>query len=150
MISVSGRGEGCLVVLTMTSGRQVKSLILILNVIASCWNGYQKEPGYIKKNFKVDKKYQGKRVQFHFQGVDFEAKFYLNGIYLGEHKGMFTPVVFEVSNQLNYEGDNLLVIVINRAPDEEPQVSKTRYVRNHKSRMTYWWDFCPRMIHLGI
>ncbi|WP_312876139.1 hypothetical protein [Paenibacillus alginolyticus] len=40
--------------------------------------------------------------------------------------------------------------MIEKAPDEQPQVSKTSYVREHKSRMTYWWDFCPRMIHQGI
>ncbi|WP_123040254.1 glycoside hydrolase family 2 protein [Cohnella candidum] len=103
-----------------------------------------------KKWFHADEKLKGRRIQLHFKGVDYEARFYLNGKPLGTHAGMYTPAVFEVSGELLYGQDNLLAVVIEKAPDEQPQVSKTSYVRTHKSRMTYWWDFCPRMIHQGI
>ncbi len=63
---------------------------------------------------------------------------------------MFLPTAFDVTGTIDFDGDNVFAVVIERAPDEQPQVSKTRYVRTHKSRMTYWWDFCPRMIHQGI
>jgi beta-mannosidase len=103
-----------------------------------------------KRTFHVDEKLRGRRVQLHFKGVDYEARFFLNGKLLGTHASMFTPAIFEVSGDLLYGRDNLLAVVIEKAPDEQPQVSKTSYVRTHKSRMTYWWDFCPRMIHQGI
>ena len=63
---------------------------------------------------------------------------------------MFTPVVFEVTDKLIYDGENLLAVVIEAAPFEEPQVGRTSRVRSLKSRMNYWWDFCPRIVHLGI
>ncbi|MDQ0889495.1 beta-mannosidase [Paenibacillus sp. V4I9] len=103
-----------------------------------------------KKSFDIDASLFGQRVQLHFKGVDFEAQFFLNGTQIGHHKGMFTAAVFDVTDTLHYGGSNLLSVVIEKAPDEQPQVSKTSYVREHKSRMTYWWDFCPRMIHQGI
>ncbi|SDO39236.1 beta-mannosidase [Paenibacillus sp. yr247] len=103
-----------------------------------------------KKSFDVDASLLGQSVQLHFKGVDFEAQFFLNGTKIGHHKGMFTAAVFDVTDTLHYGGTNLLSVVIEKAPDEQPQVSKTSYVREHKSRMTYWWDFCPRMIHQGI
>lgn len=103
-----------------------------------------------KKTFFVDPAYRGRRVRLTFKGIDYEATIFLNGKRLGHHKGMFVPAQFEVSGELKYGEENLLVVVIEPAPDEQPQVSKTSRVTTHKSRMTYWWDFCPRMIHIGI
>ncbi|WP_274650805.1 glycoside hydrolase family 2 protein [Paenibacillus humicola] len=103
-----------------------------------------------RKTFSVPESLRGRRVKLQFKGVDYAAQFFLNGVKLGEHEGMYTPAEFEVADLLLYGGDNLLAVVIGKAPDEQPQVSKTEYVRTHKSRMTYGWDFCPRMIHQGI
>jgi beta-mannosidase len=103
-----------------------------------------------KKPFTVGVEHRGKRVQLCFKGIDYEAHVFLNGNRIGSHSGMYTPAVFDISDEVRCGEENLLSVVIERAPDEQPQVSKTRYVKTHKSRMTYWWDFCPRMIHIGI
>ncbi len=103
-----------------------------------------------KKTFFAPEHLRGQRVRLCFEGVDYAAEFFLNGQSLGQHQGMYTPAIFEVSDQLVYGAENLLVVVIEPAPPEQPQVSRTSRVRTHKSRMTYWWDFCPRMIHVGI
>ncbi len=103
-----------------------------------------------KKTFFIPDYLRGSRIQLRFEGVDYEAQFFLNGERLGDQRGMFTPAMFEVGDVLHYDADNLIAIVIEPAPHEQPQVSRTSRVRTHKSRMTYWWDFCPRMIHVGI
>lgn len=103
-----------------------------------------------KKPFVAAESWRGQRIQLHFEGVDYEAQFYLNGEWLGQHSSMFTPAVFEVSERLHYGGENLLCVVIEAAPPEQPQVGRTSRVRSHKSRMPYWWDFCPRLVQLGL
>ncbi|MBX3062722.1 MAG: hypothetical protein KF726_07090 [Anaerolineae bacterium] len=103
-----------------------------------------------KRNFSVGTDFRGKYCWLRFEGIDYEAEFFLNGVTLGTHRGMYTPAEFEVSTHLNYEGDNLLVVVISHAPDEMPQVGRTSRTRTHKSRMGYWWDFCPRFVQIGI
>lgn len=103
-----------------------------------------------KKTFAVSGDLRGKRLQLRFEGVDYEAEFFLNGQSLGRHVGMYTPAIFEVTDKLSYGADNLIAVVIEPAPHEQPQVGRTSKVRTHKSRMTYWWDFCPRLVHLGI
>ncbi len=103
-----------------------------------------------KKSFAADPAWRGQTVALRFEGVDYSAQFFLNGKPLGAHRGMYTPVSFDITDLVSYDGENLVAVVIDRAPDEEPQVSKTSYVDTHKSRMTYWWDFCPRMPHIGI
>ena len=103
-----------------------------------------------KKTFVVGEEMEGQRVPLHFEGVDYQAEFFLNGESLGVHTGMFTPAIFEVSDKLQYGSENLLAVVIQAAPWEEPQVGRTSRVRTFKTRMNYWWDFCPRLVHLGI
>jgi beta-mannosidase len=63
---------------------------------------------------------------------------------------MYTPAVFEVGDRLLYGQENLVAVVLDPAPFEQPQVGYTSKVRTHKARMNYWWDFCPRMLHQGI
>jgi beta-mannosidase len=103
-----------------------------------------------KRTFSADPTLRGKRVDLVFEGVDYSARFYLNGELLGQHTGMFLPAVFPVGDRLNYEGENLLVVVIDPAPFEQPQIGYTSRVYTQKTRMNYWWDFCPRMVHVGI
>ncbi|MBN2471631.1 MAG: hypothetical protein JXN59_12995, partial [Anaerolineae bacterium] len=103
-----------------------------------------------RKTFQADAGLAGRRVQLCFEGVDYASEFFLNGESLGQHAGMFTPARFEVGDLLRCGEENTLAVVIEPSPHEQPQVSRTSKVRTHKSRMTYWWDFCPRMIHIGI
>ncbi len=103
-----------------------------------------------KRTFAVPASFRGRRLQLHFAGIDYAAQVFLNGVFLGTHEGMFTPVAFDVSDVVDQEGENTLAVVLDPAPVEQPQVGRTSLVRSHKSRMTYWWDFCPRLVHLGI
>lgn len=103
-----------------------------------------------RKEFETPKGWEGRHVELCFEGIDYEAEIFLNGSSLGRHRGMYTPCRFDVTGQLKKDGKNLLAVVLEPAPFEQPQVGKTSLVHTHKSRMTYWWDFCPRMVHQGI
>lgn len=103
-----------------------------------------------KKEFTVPKKARGKRIELCFAGIDYEAEIFLNGESLGKQCGMFVPWKARIEEKLKFGEKNLLAAVIEPAPFEQPQVGKTALVHTHKSRMTYWWDFCPRLVHQGI
>lgn len=103
-----------------------------------------------RKRFAVPADLAGRRVTLRFDGVDYTAQFFLNGEKLGEHASMYTPAEFDVSATLHYGAENMIAVALEPAPVEQPQIGRTSQVRTHKSRMTCWWDFCPRMVHLGI
>jgi beta-mannosidase len=103
-----------------------------------------------KKQFRVDEQMRGKQVRLVFDGVDYAARYFLNGENIGSSQGMFLPVRFDISERLKYGQDNHLCVVIDPAPFEQPQIGYTSKVYTQKTRMNYWWDFCPRMVHLGI
>lgn len=103
-----------------------------------------------RKSFMASENWSGKKISLCFEGIDYEGEIFLNGVSLGHHKGMYIPWKADVTKHLLIGKENLLAVVIEPAPMEQPQVGKTSLVYTHKSRMTYWWDFCPRMIHQGI
>jgi beta-mannosidase len=103
-----------------------------------------------RKCFSTPANISGKRVTLCFDGIDYSSEIYLNGIHIGRQEGQFIPFIVDITNILLPDHDNLLAVVIDPAPMEQPQVGKTSLVRTHKTRMNYWWDFCPRMIHQGI
>jgi len=92
----------------------------------------------------------GTRTWLRFDGVDFGAQVFLDGEPIGRHEGMFTPFEVEVGDRLRAGAEHELAVVVEPAPDTEPQTGRTSRVQVHKSRMTYGWDFCPRIIHQGI
>lgn len=47
-----------------------------------------------KVQFSVPGEFRGKRLKLIFKGVDYFSYYFLNGIYLGMHEGMFTSVPF--------------------------------------------------------
>jgi len=53
-----------------------------------------------------------------FWGVDYYARVWLNGTYLGRHEGYFQPFEFDVSQVL--QAENELLVEVN-SPKEEPQ-----------------------------
>lgn len=103
-----------------------------------------------RKTFFVDAGNEGRSARLHLRGIDYRAHIYLNGTLLGIHESMFTPAVYEVASHLRYGADNLLTVVLDPAPPSESQMGRTSKVGHTKTRMNYWWDFTPRMVHLGI
>jgi beta-mannosidase len=102
------------------------------------------------RSFAADPAWRGRRARLRFEGVDYTARFVLNGVGLGVHESMFTPACFEVEELLRYDTPNELLVLLAPAPQEQDQMGRTSLVRSRKSRMGYWWDFCPRLVHLGL
>ncbi|MFC3798934.1 glycoside hydrolase family 2 protein [Cohnella sp. GCM10012308] len=103
-----------------------------------------------RTSFVADEAWRGKRVRLVLEGVDYSARVLLNGEGLGAHAGMFTPGVFELSDALRYGEENKLVVVLEKSPDGVAQLGHTDRVDHLKSRFGYRWDFCPRLVHVGL
>src|SRR5207302_11235216 len=57
---------------------------------------------------------------------------------------------FDVTERLRLGGPNRLLVVVERAPDEQGQIGWTSRVRHWKPRFAYGWDWCTRLVPLGI
>lgn len=93
---------------------------------------------------------QNRRIHLIFKGVDYKAHFYLNGKKLGEHEGMYEPVIFDITDEAELDGINKLEVILENAPEEMGQIGYTSRTTTQKSRFNYKWDFSTRMVNIGI
>ena len=66
--------------------------------------------GWYEKKFTQEELSAGKHLYLCFGAVDFQARVWLNGVYIGEHEGGFTPFEFDVTQVMNQGGLNRLTV----------------------------------------
>jgi beta-galactosidase len=66
--------------------------------------------GWYRKHFTVAGKDSGRRFQVQFDGVFRDAQFWLNGFYLGNNKSGYVGVEYDITDYINYDKDNVLVV----------------------------------------
>jgi|Deesub1362A_J573_1020465.scaffolds.fasta_scaffold02403_7 beta-mannosidase len=86
----------------------------------------------------------GREYWLRFHGVDYFARVWLNGVYLGEHEGYFQPFEFRVTGILRPQGNELLVRVDSpREPPGEVWPDRKRLIKgvlNHHDCRPGAWD----------
>lgn len=65
---------------------------------------------WYKRVFDVPDKWKDKRIILHFGAVDYIAKVWINGIYVGEHVGGHTPFTFDVTDVISLNDTNAIVL----------------------------------------
>lgn len=84
-----------------------------------------------------------------FEGIDYKARIFLNGQLCGESENMFVPLVIPLQG-IARAGKNDLRVVLEGAPEENAQIGYSSRTHTQKSRFNYKWDFCTRLVHLGL
>ncbi len=65
---------------------------------------------WYRRGFRIPSRWQGKRVLLHFEAVDWYAKVWVNGQLVGEHRGGYDPFWFDISEYVDYAGENELIV----------------------------------------
>jgi beta-mannosidase len=71
---------------------------------------------WFQRSFAVPPQMKGRRISLRFRAVDYIARVWLNGIYLGRHEGYFNPFEFDVTDALT-TADNCLVVEVDSPRD---------------------------------
>ena len=82
------------------------------------WYGW----GCYRKKFSIDHSLKDKKVFVEFDGVQKYSKVFLNGIYLGDHKGGFTRFYFDLTEKINWGGKNVLTVIVSNRRNDEHQI----------------------------
>lgn len=64
---------------------------------------------WYRRNLEIPAAWQGKRVRLHFGAADYDTKVWLDGEPKGEHRGGYTPFVFELTGKVKPGGSVLVV-----------------------------------------
>jgi beta-mannosidase len=92
----------------------------------------------------------GRWLELQFDGIDYRGHVFLNGEKLGEHAGTMRRTRFDVTGRVSSDGPNRLLVVVEHAPEEQGQIGWTSRVRHWKPRFAYDWDWCTRLVPLGL
>ena len=76
-------------------------------------SGFYRGPVWYRKQLFIDKSQEGRRAVIYFEGANQEVRFYLNGQFVGEHKGGYTRFCFDITSHLRYGQENLFAIYVN-------------------------------------
>ena len=94
----------------------------IRNVSASdnpyWWNGW----GWYRKRIVIGREYEGRRIRFEFDGVQKYSKIYLNGRYLGDHKGGFTSFYMDATDAVKFGQENVLVVAVHNSLNDRNRI----------------------------
>jgi beta-galactosidase len=83
---------------------------------ASGCTNYQGEVWY-RKHFTPGAALKGKKLFLHFEAIMGKSKVFVNGKLLTEHFGGYLPVIADVTDALNWEGDNVIAVWSDNSDD---------------------------------
>lgn len=78
------------------------------------WDGW----GWYRKHFSISPEETGRRVFVEFDGVQKYCKVWVNGKLMGEHKGGYTGFCFDITEAIQWGGDNVLAVAVNNQQDD--------------------------------
>lgn len=83
---------------------------------------YVRGDGWYRKVFQLDAGLGAKQYYLEFDGANTVTDVWLNGVFVGQHRGGYAKFRFDVSTALNFEGPNVLAVRVNNAfnPDIPP------------------------------
>lgn len=65
-----------------------------------------------RRQLKIPARHAGKNVHIDFEGVMAYAQVYVNGRFVGEHKGGYTPFSFDLTDYLDFNQTNMLAVMV--------------------------------------
>ena len=100
--------------------------ILVPFAVESALSGVGRRVGdenelWYERTFSVPSSWKGKDVLLHFGAVDWKTDVWVNGYYVGEHKGGFDPFTFNVTPYLKNGGLQSLRVKVYDATDQSFQ-----------------------------
>ncbi|GLX66046.1 glycoside hydrolase family 2 protein [Paenibacillus glycanilyticus] len=74
---------------------------------------------------------EGSKVLLHFQAVDYEAKVWVNGTYVGSHQGGYAAFKFDITPYIAFGGENQLTVKVEDSQDATQPRGKQRWVKDN-------------------
>lgn len=78
---------------------------------------------WYRRHFKLDNSFRGQRIVVEFEGAMTVAEVFLNEKRIGEHKGGYTAFTVDLTEHINWDGDNVLAVRLDSTnrPDVPPE-----------------------------
>ncbi len=64
---------------------------------------------WYRRTFRVPGEWRNRRIVLRFEAVNYRARVWLNGQFLGEHRDGFLPFEFEIAEKVTWDEENTWV-----------------------------------------
>jgi len=104
-------------------GKELEGSILVPFPIESALSGVMKNVDrlWYRRTVKIPARWHDQRVVLHFGAIDWESTVYVNGHLLGIHRGGYDPFAFDITDALNPDGPQEIIIGVFDPTDEGEQ-----------------------------
>jgi hypothetical protein len=82
---------------------------------------------WYRKKFKLPASAKGQKVFLEFEGIRQAGDFYLNGKHIGLHENGVTSFGFDVTDVINYDGENVIAARIDNDWNYREKATNTKY-----------------------
>lgn len=79
------------------------------------WNGW----GYYRKRISIGRELADKRLFLEFDGVQKYSRIYVNGQFVGDHKGGYTSFSFDITPYVKYDSENVICVAVSNRRDDK-------------------------------
>lgn len=86
---------------------------------------------WYRKLFSLDKALKGKKLFLHFEAIMGKSRVYVNGKQLTEHLGGYLPVVVDITNAVDWSGDNIIAVWSDNSDDKSYPPGKAQRVLDY-------------------
>jgi beta-galactosidase len=79
---------------------------------------YRRGVSWYRKTLRLDSALAGKRIFLYFEGANQVADVYVNGAFVGEHKGGYTAFAFDITREVRFDakdGANLIAVKVDNS-----------------------------------
>lgn len=80
---------------------------------------YFRGTGYYTKQLQVPADWKGKRLFLRFEGANTVTDLFINGFFIGEHRGGYGAFVFEITDKVKYGANNNLKVAVSNALESD-------------------------------
>lgn len=74
--------------------------------------------GWYRKTFNIPAEDKGKHLYFQFDGIFRDARIWVNGFYLGHEPSGYATQTYDISEYLNYGGENIVAVRVDATLEE--------------------------------
>lgn len=104
---------------------------------------------WYRKHFKLPKQDRGKKIFLEFEGIRFGGEFYINGKSVGLHENGVMACGFDITNHVNYNGDNVIAVRIDNSWRYRERATNSTYQWNDKNFNANYGGI-PKNVYLHV
>ncbi len=149
--AMAGSVPGCDLSILQENGR-IPDLNMGRNLEICRWT--ERFSWGFRKHFILSSEWQNcRQLRLTLKGIDYAAEIFLNGISLGRHTGMFLPFEYDVTQIVKRDGENLLAVIFDPAPQACPNHQEQKpaeFAYFHRHQMGFGWDWARAAVTTGI